>query len=62
MAHPDFENSSKPLDGVAGVPILVNTSFNGFQEPMVCGPRDAIRVFFGTGADLLVLGEFIISK
>jgi carbamoyltransferase len=45
-----------------GVPVLVNTSFNGFSEPMVCTPRDAIRVFFGTGLDLLVLDRFLIRK
>jgi carbamoyltransferase len=45
-----------------GLPILVNTSFNGFNEPIVCNPRDAIRVFYGTGLDVLVLGEFSIAK
>jgi carbamoyltransferase len=45
-----------------GVGVLVNTSFNAFSEPIVCSPRDAIRVFFGTGIDLLVLGNFIIRK
>jgi carbamoyltransferase len=47
---------------VATGPFLVNTSFNAFQEPIVCSPRDAIRVFFGTGADLLVLDEFVVAK
>jgi carbamoyltransferase len=42
--------------------VLVNTSFNGFSEPMVCSPRDAIRVFFGSGLDLLVLDRFVIRK
>jgi carbamoyltransferase len=45
-----------------GVPVLVNTSFNGFLEPMVCSPRDAVRVFFGTGLDLLVIDRFLIRK
>ena len=45
-----------------GVPVVVNTSFNGFREPMVCSPRDAVRVFFGTGIDKLVLGRFVLSK
>jgi carbamoyltransferase len=45
-----------------GLPVLVNTSFNGFSEPMVCSPRDAIRVFFGTGLDLLVLDRFVLTK
>jgi predicted NodU family carbamoyl transferase len=46
----------------AGLPFLVNTSFNGFQEPIVCNPRDAVRVFFGTGVDTLVLDQFVIRK
>jgi len=45
-----------------GVPVLVNTSFNGFSEPIVCSPRDAVRVFFGTGLDMLVLDRFILRK
>ena len=45
-----------------GVPVLVNTSFNGFLEPMVCSPRDAVRVFFGSGIDRLVIGRFVIRK
>jgi len=44
------------------VPVLVNTSFNGFQEPIVCSPRDAVRVFFGTGIDMLVFGQLILTK
>jgi len=45
-----------------GSPVLVNTSFNSFHEPLVCSPRDAIRVFYGTGLDLLALEDFIVRK
>ncbi|MBA3297786.1 MAG: hypothetical protein H0U19_12715 [Acidobacteria bacterium] len=45
-----------------GLPVLVNTSFNGFHEPIVCTPRDAVRVFYGTGLDMLVAGNFVIRK
>jgi len=45
-----------------GVPALVNTSFNGFSEPIVCTPRDAVRVFYGTGLDVLVIGNFLLEK
>ena len=45
-----------------GMPVLVNTSFNGFQEPIVCTPRDAIRVFYGSGIDVLVLDRFTLVK
>jgi carbamoyltransferase len=49
--------------GIAtGVPCLVNTSFNGFHEPIVCTPRDAVRVFFGSGLDVLILDRFVLTK
>ncbi len=44
------------------LPVLVNTSLNSVQEPIVCSPRDAIRVFYGTGIDVLILGNFILKK
>jgi predicted NodU family carbamoyl transferase len=28
----------------------------------VCSPRDAVRVFFGTGIDTLVIDPFVINK
>ena len=45
-----------------GIPCLVNTSFNGFHEPIVCTPRDAVRVFFGSGLDVLILDRFVLTK
>jgi carbamoyltransferase len=45
-----------------GVPIIINTSFNVQGEPIVCSPVDAIRTFFTSGLDVLVIGEFIIHK
>jgi carbamoyltransferase len=45
-----------------GTPVLVNTSFNGFHEPIVCTPRDAVRVFYGTGLDLAIIGNFVLRK
>jgi carbamoyltransferase len=46
----------------SGSPVLVNTSFNGFHEPLVCSPRDAVRVFYGTGLDVLALENFYLRK
>ncbi|MGH9847788.1 MAG: carbamoyltransferase family protein, partial [Blastocatellia bacterium] len=45
-----------------GVPILVNTSFNLFEEPIVCTPRDAVRSFACSGIDALVINHFTIQK
>jgi carbamoyltransferase len=61
-APPRFRALLRAFGEATGVPIVVNTSFNGFREPIVCSPRDAVRVFFGSGLDLLVLDQFVISK
>lgn len=61
-APPRFRALLRAFGEAAGCPVLANTSFNGFREPIVCSPRDAVRVFFGTGIDLLVLGQFVLTK
>jgi carbamoyltransferase len=62
MVPPRFTALLRAFEAAAGLPVLLNTSFNGFREPIVCGPRDAVRVFFGTGIDMLVIDDFVILK
>jgi carbamoyltransferase len=45
-----------------GVPVLMNTSFNLRGEAIVHTPTDAIRTFFSSGMDALVLGSFLVEK
>jgi carbamoyltransferase len=45
-----------------GVPVLMNTSFNLRGEAIVHTPTDAIRTFFSSGMDALVIGSFLIEK
>jgi carbamoyltransferase len=59
---PRFVALLQAFGEASGLPVLVNMSFNGFQEPIVCSPRDAIRVFFGTGIDVLLMGRFVLKK
>ena len=42
--------------------VLVNTSFNVRDEPIVCTPEDAYRCFMATEMDMLVLGNFVLRK
>ena len=46
----------------APAPILVNTSFNLFGEPLVTDPRGAVRSFYCAGIDALALGSFLLVK
>ncbi len=45
-----------------GVPVVMNTSFNLRGEPIVSSPTDAIRTFFSSGMDALVIGSFVVQK
>jgi carbamoyltransferase len=45
-----------------GLPVLYNTSFNLFGEPLVCTPRDAVRSFYSSGIDALFIGNFVLQK
>jgi carbamoyltransferase len=45
-----------------GVPVIMNTSFNLRGEPIVSSPTDAIRTFFSSGMDALVIGSFVVEK
>jgi carbamoyltransferase len=45
-----------------GVPVVMNTSFNLRGEPIVCTPTDAVRTFFSSGMDALVMGSFVVEK
>ena len=46
---------------ITGVPIILNTSFNE-NEPVVCTPEEALDTFLRTNMDLLVLGNWTISR
>jgi len=45
-----------------GLPVLYNTSFNLFGDPLVCTPRDAVRSFYSSGIDTLFVGNFVVQK
>jgi carbamoyltransferase len=45
-----------------GVPVVMNTSYNLRGEAIVNTPTDALRTFFSSGLDALVIGNFLIEK
>jgi carbamoyltransferase len=62
QANPAFWNLLKKFSERAPAPFLVNTSFNLFGEPLVISPRDAVRSFFCSGIDALVIHGFVLVK
>lgn len=45
----------KEFEALTGVPMLLNTSFNVKDEPIIETPQDAVSCFLATGIDNLVL-------
>jgi carbamoyltransferase len=52
----------REFQNLTGVPVVLNTSFNVRNEPIVCTPADAIRCFLNTDIDLLAIGDFVARK
>lgn len=52
----------KSFGDKTGIYVLLNTSFNLKGEPIVNSPEDALKTFFASGLDYLVLENYIISK
>ncbi len=47
---------------LTGEYMILNTSFNIKGEPIICHPREAIRCFYDSGIDVLILGGVILEK
>ncbi|MDQ4098560.1 MAG: carbamoyltransferase [Actinomycetota bacterium] len=59
--NPRYWRLLKAFKDVAGVPVLLNTSFN-VQEPIVCSPADAIRTYRATNFEALVLENHLVLR
>lgn len=60
--NPLYHRLLKAQGAATGLPVLYNTSFNLFQDPLVCTPRDAVRSFYSSGIDVLFAGHFLLTK
>jgi carbamoyltransferase len=59
---PEFHSLITHFQALTGVPVLLNTSLNVNDEPLVETPEDAIRFFQKGTADLLVIGDRMLKK
>jgi carbamoyltransferase len=60
--NPLYWNLINEFGKRTGVPVLMNTSFNLRGEAIVNTPTDAIRTFFSSGMDALVIGSYLVEK
>ncbi|NEP27865.1 carbamoyltransferase C-terminal domain-containing protein, partial [Moorena sp. SIO3I6] len=61
-SNPFYYQVIENFGEATGIPILLNTSYNLRGEPIVNTPEDALRTFAYSDIDLLVMGNFLVSK
>jgi len=60
--NPRYYRLIEAFEQRRGVPMVLNTSFNVMGEPIVNSPADAVRCFYSTGMDALVIGDYVVVK
>jgi len=61
-AHPRYYALIERVGELTGNPVVLNTSLNRRGEPMVCTPRDALTMFFGSDLRYLVMEDWLVTK
>ncbi len=58
--NPSYHRIIEAYKEITGLPLIINTSFNMHEEPIVCTPADAIRSFLHGSADVLAIEKFLV--
>ncbi len=60
--HPRFARLLRTFFQLTGCPMVLNTSFNMRDEPIVCNPLDALICFIRANLDALVIEDFVVDQ
>lgn len=47
---------------LSGIPLVLNTSFNAHEEPIVCSPGEGIKSLVDDRIDMLAIGHFWVTQ
>lgn len=59
-SNPSYHKLISAYAARTGIPVVINTSFNMHEEPIVCSPEDAVRAFLLGNVDYLAIGNFLV--
>ncbi len=59
-SNPSYHKLISAYEKRTGIPVVINTSFNMHEEPIVCSPEDAVRAFLLGNVDYLAAGNYLI--
>ena len=60
--NPRYYKLIKQFNNVSSIPLVINTSFNGKDEPIVETPLDAINSFWKNNLFALIINDIIIKR
>lgn len=60
--NPRLHDLLKAYGAKSGAPVLINTSLNVREEPIVCTMKDAVSTFYTSSLDDLVIGPYLLLK
>ena len=61
--NPDYYSVIEEFYKLTGIPLIVNTSYNIHEEPIVASPEDALRSFDAGAVDYMVFNnKYLVSK
>ncbi len=58
--NPSYRRIIEEVHGMTGLPVILNTSFNMHEAPIVCSPEDAVNSFLQGHLDALSIGRFLV--
>ena len=59
--NPLYHQMLKHFYKNTGLPLVVNTSFNAHEEPIVCQPVEAVNALVSGMIDVLAIGNFVVK-
>jgi carbamoyltransferase len=60
--NPLFHRLIECYEQLSGIPVVLNTSFNVHEEPIVCAPAEAARALVESRVDRLAIGPFWATR
>ncbi|RME77097.1 MAG: carbamoyltransferase [Planctomycetota bacterium] len=60
--NPLYYQLLKEFYSLTDLPCVINTSLNRRGEPIICTPEDSIAMFYGSGLEYMIMGDFLIKK
>jgi carbamoyltransferase len=58
----NFYEIIQAYEAVTGLPVVINTSFNVHEEPIVCRPEEALKALRENRIDILFLEDYCVLK